>query len=160
MMHAFTKLHLVTLGEFLHILHAIAPTYHEYTNLITASFIPKKYSLSLAITPLRPMQLFGCGMLQWLCCLPQHALSTMCLEFNYPRGGELAITGCAWLEHSQLIRHPTARPQFSEYPSLNTKSKTASLPINAAFCCGGLHAIKRKILLRNEGCMPSLFPFT
>ena len=44
--------------------------------------------------------------------------------------------------------------------SLNTKHKTASLPINAAFCCGGLHAIKRKILLKNEGCMPSPFPFT
>ena len=138
------------LGELLHILHPLAPTYHDQAIMKARKFIPKKYSLTCTALHSDQMQHFWVGPVVivmmhfgrggWI----QHVSSTMKLGPT-PLRRWCLISGCAWYP-----RHPTARPQLH----LATKHKTAPLPINAAFWCGRFPDAIWKFL-KNEGCMPS-----
>ena len=135
----------LTLGELLHMLRALAPTYHDpETNWeISTTLLLRSKEIFPNLHHHDQCNFFFCGAWNGT----QHVSSTMKLGPSPLWSWWGGVNGCAWYH-----RHPTARPQLR----LATKNKTAPLTINAAFWCGKCPDAIWKFL-KNEGCMPPLF---
>ena len=150
----------LTLGELLHMLHALAPTYHDQAIVKTWNFHSEEIFPTLHRTPLWSMQLFLGGTCNnrkeafWKGSWIQHAFSTLMLGPTPLRrwwNGNHRL--CLIRKIEKYPRHPTARPQLH----LATKIKPLHYPSTQPFDADGSLMQHGNFWKMKDACPPLFF---